>query len=176
MRNISPSNRKPSAAGSGYRTEDIWVTCRPPYPLCHSGYWVLLFILIYIMLSRSIICSKFRIACQFQLFPFWMIQPNEIWTNPTNKSPMQKAKLATVQIQNDYRKPPSQTVQTSCTKAANNNAQRIRKGTAVKIASAKIVPAKMRRKFPNRGKMPPQPNHETKRAWGSPCFSLTSPA
>ena len=38
MRNISPSNRKPSAAGSGFRTEDLWVTCRPPYPLCHSGY------------------------------------------------------------------------------------------------------------------------------------------
>ena len=30
MRNISPSNRKPSAAGSGFRTEDLWVTCRPP--------------------------------------------------------------------------------------------------------------------------------------------------
>ena len=38
MRNISTSNRKPSAAGSGVRTEALWVTCRPPYPLCHSGY------------------------------------------------------------------------------------------------------------------------------------------
>ena len=38
VRNISPSNRKPSAAGSGYRTENLWVTCRPPQPLCHSGY------------------------------------------------------------------------------------------------------------------------------------------
>ena len=25
MRNISPSNRKPSAAGSGFRTEDLWL-------------------------------------------------------------------------------------------------------------------------------------------------------
>ena len=38
MRNISPSNRKPSAAGSGYRTEDLGVTCRYPQPLSHSGY------------------------------------------------------------------------------------------------------------------------------------------
>ena len=38
VRNISPSNRKPSAAGSGYRTENLWVTCRHSQPLCHSGY------------------------------------------------------------------------------------------------------------------------------------------
>ena len=62
-----------------------------------------LFFLIFIMLSRSIICSKFRTACQFQLFPFWMIQPNEIWTNPTNKSPMQTARTAAVQAYNDDR-------------------------------------------------------------------------
>ena len=83
------------------------------------------FILIFIMLSRSIICSKFRTACQFQLFPFWMIQPNEIWTNPTNTPPMQKAKLATVQIQNDYRNYRHKTVQPSCTKDTTNEGKRI---------------------------------------------------
>ena len=61
------------------------------------------FILIFIMLSRSIICSKFRIACHLQLFPFWMIQPNEMWTNPTNKLPMQTAKTAAVHAYNDDR-------------------------------------------------------------------------
>jgi len=51
--------------------------------------------------------------------------------------------------------------QYTCSKGVNNIAQKIRKETAVKIASAKIDPAKMQRKFPNRGKMAPQPNHES---------------
>ena len=38
VQNISPPNRKPSAADSGYRTEDLGVTCRHPQPLSHSGY------------------------------------------------------------------------------------------------------------------------------------------
>ena len=45
-RNISPPNRKPSAAGSGFRTEDLWVTCRPPYPSCHSGYPSTVFVIL----------------------------------------------------------------------------------------------------------------------------------
>ena len=38
VRNISPLNRKPSAAGSTYRTEDLGVTCRHSQPLSYSGF------------------------------------------------------------------------------------------------------------------------------------------
>ena len=54
MRNISPSNRKPSAAGSGVRTEDLWATCRPPYPLCHSDYPSGSLLLLLLLLLRQI--------------------------------------------------------------------------------------------------------------------------
>ena len=65
---------------------------------------------------------------------------------------------------------PSQTVQTTCTKVqttmhfiegCTTMHRTSEKKLLSKIASAKIAPAKMQRKFPNRGKMAPEPNHES---------------
>ena len=123
-----------------------------------------LVILIFIMLSRSIICSKFRIAYQFQLFPFWMIQPNEIWTNPTNKSPMQTAKIAAVQVYNDDR-----TVIKQSKPAAKIE------WPEKKLASAKIASAKMQRKFPYKNANVIESRNQAS-AWLITCWSVRSPA
>ena len=67
---------------------------------------------------------------------------------------MQTARTAAVQAYNDDR-----TVTKQSKPAAKN--ERPEKKPLSKIASAKTAPAKMQKKFPNRGKMALQPHHES---------------